>query len=490
MTKERKGIALTVLQAAMQKMAADEAPRRTVKAPELPPGVVPKNTDVGDDPAGLGPYLALDSQDVAPLYSYANQFMCGLGFPGYPYLAELAQLSEYQSPVTTIANEMTRKWLKIVSRGKGDKGDKIAKLEAAMRAFKVRKHVRKLILHDGFYGRAQLYVSIDGQIDDRSRQLPLVIDPKSIEKGSLLGFQPIEPLWTTPYTYNSLDPTLPDFYKPKAWYVLGKKTHHTRLLTIVSREVPDLLKPAYNFGGLSISQLIEPYVNRWRKTVGSVNDLIRNFSITALKTDMAATLGGDASDDIFKRAQLFNATRDNRGLMMLDFTSEDLVNISTPLSGLAELQAQAQEHMAGPTHIPLVKLFGITPTGLNASSEGEIKVFYDFINAEQGAVIDETIEQILNILQCNEFGDIDPDIGHEWVSLDALTVKELAEVRKANAEEAATYIDKGVIDPDEQRERLMQDPESGYNNLTGAAPGPPDMGEEDAGDGPPPPKKD
>ncbi|WP_241502645.1 anti-CBASS protein Acb1 family protein [Bombella intestini] len=31
----------------------------------------------------------------------------------------------------------------------------------------------------------------------------------------------------------------------------------------------------------------------------------------------------------------------------------------------------------------LVKLFGITPNGLNASSEGEIRVFYDEIAAFQ-----------------------------------------------------------------------------------------------------------
>ena len=35
---------------------------------------------------------------------------------------------------------------------------------------------------------------------------------------------------------------------------------------------------------------------------------------------------------------------------------------------------------------PLVKFTGITPNGLNASSDGEIRVFYDDIHAEQEAV--------------------------------------------------------------------------------------------------------
>src|SRR5262249_13866582 len=112
-----------------------------------------------------------------------------------------------------------------------------------------------------------------------------------------------EPIWTTPTVYNSIDPTDPDFYKPPAWYVLGRETHASRLLTFVSRPVPDILKPAYNFSGLSLSQLIEPYVVRWLKTVDSVNRLISNFSTSGLLTNMQASLDEDSTGaGLFKRA--------------------------------------------------------------------------------------------------------------------------------------------------------------------------------------------
>jgi hypothetical protein len=99
------------------------------------------------------------------------------------------------------------------------------------------------------FGHGQIFIKIKGQESDEARKLPLVIDPATIKKGSLLGFAVVEPLWTTPYAYNSNDPTAPDFYKPRAWFVLGKQTHADRLLSFISRPVPDMLKPAYNFGG-------------------------------------------------------------------------------------------------------------------------------------------------------------------------------------------------------------------------------------------------
>jgi len=456
-----------------------------IRAPELFPGVIPNgNTRRAqaapkNDPAELGVYLALDSEAMAPFYSYANQFNCGIGFPGYAYLSELAQKSEFRAPVETIADEMVRKWIKFTTQDGGKKADKIRQLTEACERFNLRGHVRLMLQHDQYFGRAQIYPRIAGQTNDVGRQLPLVVDKAAIKKDSLLGFKVIEPIWTTPYTYDSLDPTEPDFFKPRAWYVMGKRTHASRLITICSRPVPDILKPAFNFGGMSVSQLIEPYVGRWLSTVTAVNQLIRNYSIIILKTNMQATLAGKTDTGVFGRAKLFTQMRDNQGLFLADKEQEELDQIAVPLSGLSELQAQAQEHMAAPTHIPLVKLTGITPSGLNASSEGEIQVFYDYINAQQEAVLRDPIRTLLEIIQLSEFGEVDPDISFMFEPLDALTAKELAEQRKSDAEAGVAYINAGVIDNNEERDRIKNDPLSGYTNLEGEAPEPelPDLDE-------------
>lgn len=481
------GVHHTLLRAAGERNVV----QRSFEAPKLMPGVIPSTLPT-DDAAGLGPFVALDSEFVAPTYAYANQFHCGLGFPGYAYLAELSQRSEYRAPSETIASEMTREFCKIISKGKGtagtkdmdgdgdkDNGDKIQQLVEAMEEFKIRDMLCKVAELDGQFGRGQIYIDIDygSRNQDETDQLPLVVDKETVKKGSLKGFKVIEPIWTTPFTYNATDPRKPDFYKPKAWFVLGKRVHHTRLLTFIMREVPDILKPAYNFGGLSMTQLMESSVFRWLRTSNSVSDLIHNFSVMVLKTDMGDILSGkpDKPGGLLDRAALFIQNRDNQGLSILDKEKEDLGAVNVPLAGLDKLQAQAQEHQAAPCHIPLVKLLGVTPTGLNASSEGEIKVFYDFVRACQQKFYNENLNIILQLLQLHLFGEIDDAISFEWVSLTAPTVKELSEIRKANAETDALYIDKGVISPDEVRKKVNTDPDSGYSNLQGDAPPPPDI---------------
>ena len=71
----------------------------------------------------------------------------------------------------------------------------------------------------------------------------------------------------------------PDGMIHSTWYVIaGKELHVSRFLTFVGREVPDMLKPAYSFGGLSIYQMLKPYVDNWLRTRQSVSDLVQKYS--------------------------------------------------------------------------------------------------------------------------------------------------------------------------------------------------------------------
>ena len=272
--------------------------------------------------------------------------------------------------------------------------------------------------------------------------------------------------------------------------LLGVQTDFTRLITFISHEVPDLIKPSYNFGGISLSQLIEPYVNRWLHTVSSVNRLISNFSIIVLKTRMDAILQSGRSsgpEDLAqfdKRIEVFVTNRDNQGIFMTDKELEELDQVAVPLSGLSELQAQAQEHMAFPTKIPLVKYFGISPSGLNASSEGELDVFDDHIHALQESFYRRHLRSVLNLIQLNKWGAIDEDITFEFVPLKELDGEAAARVRKSASDAGIAYINAGVIAPEEERERLQQDTDSGYVNLSDELPEPPGLEDGDHPDAP------
>ena len=403
--------------------------------------------------------------DSSPLGNFGADCFFGTGFIGYPRLAELAQISEYRSVSETTANEMTRQWIEIKSVGEEDNSDLIKQIEECYERLNVRDVFRKAIETDGLFGRGQILV----QIKDHDGKLanPLLLTEKTIAKGSLKSLVNIEPMWTTPAPYNAIDPTLPDFYKPKAWYVMAQEIHASRLFTLISRPVPDMLKPAYNFGGVSMTQLMMPYVERWLRTVDSVSDLLHSFSLSGIKTDMSAILSGsdDGDTNIMLRAELYNRLRDNRGLMLLSKDEEEFFQFNTPLSGLDALLAQSQEQMAAPSHTPLVKLLGITPSGLNASTEGEIAVYYDHIRAMQENLLRDPLDKLLKLVQLHLFGKVNDNITFDFVPLQQMSETELSTIRKSDTDRDVAYIQAGVVSAEEVRVRLASEPDSGYNGI-------------------------
>ena len=465
--KQRQSLTAALSKARAESLATARRYQYPVKPPELPAGVAPPTVrripvmaeDSGADGYGLS-------------YNYARgQAGIGwVGFPGYPYLANLSTRAEFRMFAQAIGTALTREWIVLNSTDTdGDQAkaetvqQKITELTEEIRKIGLREAIQLAAEQDSYYGRAQIFLDLIGH----NREVPLVISDKTIKKGTKFRVKVIEAMWTTPAVYNAIDPAAPDFYKPTSWFMLGKQVHWSRLLTIITRPVLDMLKPAFNFGGMSMSQLAEPYVDNWLRTRQSVSDLISNFSITALATSMDQALQGDelAADNVFNRAELFTLTRTNKGVMLLDKEREELVQINTPLSGLAELQSQSQEQMCSVSHIPAVVLLGISPTGFGNLAEGEIRAFYDWVASLQETYWRKPIEQIINILQLTMYGMVDPDITVAFQPLYQMTPKELAEIRTADATTDAAYLDRQVLAPEEVREKLARNPESGYQGL-------------------------
>jgi phage-related protein (TIGR01555 family) len=413
-----------------------------------------------------------DSMAWAMSDAMYSTFAEGTTFLGYSYLSTLAQRAEYRAIVETIAGEMTREWIDFESTGEDDKSDKIAVLRHAVNEqYKLRDLFRKAAIDDGNFGRGHVYVDIDGAGTDGDREtLKTTIgngrdaaSTSKVGKGTKLKFRTVEPIWCYPQNYNTTNPLSDEWYNPSTWVVMSHEVHKSRLLTMVGREVPDMLKPAYSFGGLALTQMVKPYVDNWLKTRQSVSDLVQAFSVLVLKTVMGTDLM--EGSDPFSRADFFNLFRHNNGLLMIDRETEDLANVAAPLGTLDALQAQSQEHMAAVSRIPIVKLLGIQPAGLNASSEGEIRTFYDWIAAYQELLFREPLETCVNFIQLQLWGEIDPHINLKFETLWQLDEAGLAGVEQTKAATHQVYVDLGVVQAEDVRSAIQSDPNSLYNGV-------------------------
>ena len=449
------------------------------------PGVVgdgrPKIPQIAMDHAEVWKKIAMD--DLGGTETVAGWVGAGAGvyassayaegqeWLGYAVLALLSQRPEYRIMVETVATEMTREWITFKSKST-DKGqhirERIEKIEARLRELKFQKVMKSANINDGFQGRGQVYIDT-GEPDNREElKLPLS-DLKAVRgkygRGKFITrLGAIEPMWCYPAAYEASDPLKANWYKPDLWWVMGKEVSRDRLLTFVGAEVPDIIKPAYSFGGIATTQMAKPYVDFWLRNRTSESDLLNNFSLRVLATELDVTTADDG-DEIIQRMLTLNTLADNQGILLINKASEEFDIRQTSLGGVSEITKQSMERMTIPSRMPIVKFFGNQPSGLNADSEGVIRMWYDDIKAAQEDRNRDTIQRIVNLVQIELFDEIIDDLTWEFNDLWQLDEAGKQAIQLTKAQIVETDISSGVIDPEEGRMARAKDEDSPYVDL-------------------------
>jgi hypothetical protein len=259
----------------------------------------------------------------------AGAYLEGQMFLGYPTLATMAQRVEYQNMVMSIADDMTRKWIRLKAKAGVDKSDKIEAINDKLEALQMRDVFKQAIANDGYFGRGHIYIDTGDEDDAVELESSLGFGARSMMTAfkmpgkKINALRSIEPVWCYPHNYNTSDPLKPVWYVPQTWHVVSKMIHRSRLLTLISSPVSDLLKPAYSFGGIPLIQKAKPYVDNWLATRQNVHDATKCFSIWVFGTTMENILGGNKDDpNVGTRADIFNRYRRGQGMLMYDKEGE------------------------------------------------------------------------------------------------------------------------------------------------------------------------
>nr|WP_162505190.1 anti-CBASS Acb1 family protein [Candidatus Arsenophonus triatominarum] len=152
--------------------------------------------------------------------------------------------------------------------------------------------------------------------------------------------------------------------------------------------------------------------------------------------------------------------------MALD-TEEAFFQINTPMTDLEKIASNYQEQLCIPSRMPVIKLLGNAPAGLNANGQGEIDVWHETISGIQERNIRPMIQQMLDYLFIAEFGQLLPEITFTFNPLDELTEKEMSEINLNNASMLANLATSSCISTMDVAQWLINNPKSGFAFMNG-----------------------
>lgn len=391
-------------------------------------------------------------------------------FVGYGALQQLSQDALIRLCVQTRTDEMLREWINI----KCEDEERQKALEKAIADMGIKTKLSEALTLMGMMGGSYLFIDTAVEHGELVNPLNKSINSAEVGKEKTLSFRVVDPVFTTPQSFNANNPLAEDFYWPSVYMIMGTPVHKSRLIRFVENEVPDLLKPSYNFLGLPQAQILSDYVTDFRRNREEVNRLLQKFSTSIIKGDLKQQLYQNKTISVLSnRVKLFAKYRNNNGVALLDKETEDFVQTNAPLTGLTDILRQSLEFVVSVNQSGVVKTLGYTPNGFS-SGESDVKLQADLIATRQEKILRKPIDEILRLLQLHLFGEIDPELTFDFNPLDADDDRAVAEVRKLRADTAAIYLDRGVLTEDEVRETLKADDDGVFKAIEGEAPGMPE----------------
>lgn len=310
------------------------------------------------------------------------------------------------------------------------------------------KHVQDASTWGRLYGGSLLLVGAD---DGQDPTLPL--NESGIR--SLTFLQVYDKRHAQPHVWyeNSTDPKYgqPKIYRLRNYRSGGiSYAHESRMIRFDGANTGD--QERYQNLGWDYSVLQRPY------------QAIRQFAMNYKAAELMMT---DASQGVFKmrgflsmiangqlrdlqtRAQFLDMSRSIARAVMLDADGgESFDKIQTSFAGVGEMLDRTANRLSAATGIPVTRLMGQSPAGLNATGASDIRNWYDLVEADREQELKPRLERLIRLIAISlRLGDRAFQI--TFPPLWQETKKEKADRLKQEADTAAVWISNEVLTPEQ-----------------------------------------
>ena len=260
------------------------------------------------------------------------------------------------------------------------------------------------------------------------------------------------------------DPESDNYAQPKMWEIRGPKggrirVHPSRVLTFHGCPLPEgslTLSPIDQFWGDPLLVGIKQTVDNAETAQLAVASLLHEMRQSVLKipglTEQIATEAGESLlKSRIEAAEMFKSMFNT---LLLDGGNkagqggEDWETRQLSFAEHPTLVRLFLEICSGAADIPVTRLLGQSPGGLQSTGKGEQDDFNRMIAARQDADLSPVFAKLDPLLISSALGSQPPEIYGEFAPLGEKSEAENAAIEKQRAETVKTYHDMGILPAD------------------------------------------
>jgi phage-related protein (TIGR01555 family) len=244
---------------------------------------------------------------------------------------------------------------------------------------------------------------------------------------------------------------LPVYYTVNtATGTMQAQVHPSRLAIFYGNRIPDpKLQGAQMSWGDSIITSVYDAVRQADATCANVASLIFEAKIDVITMEGLSEYmdGGPLEQEVRARYALAATMKGINGMLVLD-GKETYNQKSASFATLPDIMDRMFQNAAGAADIPTTRLFGMSPGGMNATGESDLRNYYDGIASDQELEMRPAVSELDEAMIRSALGSRPDAIHYEWAPLWQLSAKEQADIFSTKANAARTIVGTGGMSPE------------------------------------------
>lgn len=350
--------------------------------------------------------------------------------------------------IDVIPEDMMKNGYKILSQISPDALDKLTR---AMRTTGTDAKVLKGLKWGRLYGGAGALIMLDGQED----MLAEPLDYESIMPGTYKGLMVMD-RWSgiSPSAEVVEDISDPEFGLPK-YYTLfseqiekGAKVHHSRIIRFCGSDLPYLEELAEeHWGASAIEHTFDELRKRdnvsWNIAMLTFMANLRVMKIEGLE-QIFATGSQKVQEDLYNTVQAMNSLMNNNSIQVIG-QNDDYITHQYTFGGIGETYDRFMMDVSGASEIPVTKLFGRSPAGMNATGESDLTNYYDTIEEKQETYLRPVYDKLFPIILMSVFGAVPDDFDFAFNPVRKPNNDEMADLASKNTDSITKAFQAGLI---------------------------------------------
>lgn len=300
------------------------------------------------------------------------------------------------------------------------------------------------------YGGCIAVMLIDGQ-DMRTPFVEESVGPEQFKGLIVLDRWMVDPDLSDLVTDMGPFLGLPKYYRvtEAAPALRGKVIHYTRIvLRHVGHALPYRQALTENLWGMSVIERLFDRMTMFDSASTGAGQLVyrawlRTLKIKDLRQVIAA--GNKPLEGMMQYVDIMRRYQSIEGISLLDAEDELDVQEHGAFSGLEQVVMMFAQQISGALQIPLVRLLGQSPSGLNSTGESDLRTYYDNINQQQNRLMHTGVNMLYRVVARSEGIDPGDDFGVDFSSLRQMDNTERAAYAKDVGAAVGDALDKGII---------------------------------------------